>query len=64
MRRPIVISALCALTLVLSACTEETKVDLHEPGKYMGKPDQGMAASTPARDEALNKRLMAVQSDR
>ncbi|MCC5797042.1 MAG: membrane lipoprotein lipid attachment site-containing protein [Methylophaga sp.] len=50
-------------TFILSACYEDTRVTLHEPGVYKGKRDtQTMPAEE--REALLKLRFNEVQTDR
>lgn len=48
----------------LSACYEEPKVTIHEPGVYKGSKDQLMQGNVDDRTLTLQKRFTLGQTDR
>ncbi len=51
--------------LLLGGCNEQATVQMHEPGVYKGAADPLLEiAGTPEQNARLERRLLAVQTDR
>ncbi len=57
--------ALVASASLTSGCYEEPTVEIHEPGEYQGASDPLLEiAGSPAQNDRLAERFLAVQTDR
>ena len=62
--RILTFSAVALLSFNLSGCWESTDITVHQPGEYMGAPDQLLQADVGARSDKLKERFQTVQIDR